>query len=188
MISFVIKISLSDSWWSSQHLASTCESLKWLLSPRGTILINLVYSFIWETSSLINNMSTIVVPIIWKLQQIQISWFDNSELTWKSEMDLSVWKERPWFSQPVQWSRDKQKKLALNCNYFLIICCGCSKEPSHWDDSFEYPQNMFWLRNKKNNFQIQYTLICKPEVSYFCKGLKDNKTGRRHLKQTQPHR
>ena len=26
------------------------------------------------------------------------------------------------------------------------ICCGCSKEPSHWDGSFEYPQHMFWLR------------------------------------------
>ena len=23
----------------------------------------------------------------------------------------------------------------------------CSKEPSHWDGSFEYPQHMFWLRN-----------------------------------------
>ena len=30
---------------------------------------------------------------------------------------------------------------------------GCSKEPS-----FEYPQHMFWLRNKKNNFQL-HTLI-----------------------------
>ena len=29
------------------------------------------------------------------------------------------------------------------------ICFRCSKEPSHWDGSFEYPQQMFWLRNKK---------------------------------------
>ena len=29
---------------------------------------------------------------------------------------------------------------------------------SHWDGSFEYPQHMFWLRNKTNNFQI-HTLI-----------------------------
>ena len=34
------------------------------------------------------------------------------------------------------------------------ICFGCSKEPSHWDGSFEYPQNMFWLRNKKINFLV----------------------------------
>ena len=32
------------------------------------------------------------------------------------------------------------------------ICFGCSKEPSHWDGSFEYSQHMFRLRNKKTNF------------------------------------
>ena len=26
---------------------------------------------------------------------------------------------------------------------------GCSKEPSHWDSSFEYSKHMFRLRNKK---------------------------------------
>ena len=35
------------------------------------------------------------------------------------------------------------------------MCFGCSKEPSHRDGSFEYPQHMFWLRYKKNNFQLQ---------------------------------
>ena len=30
---------------------------------------------------------------------------------------------------------------------------GCSKEPSHWDGSFEYPQHMFWLRIEKNTNQ-----------------------------------
>ena len=39
---------------------------------------------------------------------------------------------------------------------------GCSKEPSHRDGSVEYPQHMFWLRNKKNNFQLR-TLIWGPE-------------------------
>ena len=28
------------------------------------------------------------------------------------------------------------------------MCFGCSKKPSHRDGSFEYPQHMFWLRNK----------------------------------------
>ena len=37
------------------------------------------------------------------------------------------------------------------------MCFGCSKEPSHGDASFEYPQHMFWLRNKKNNFS--YALL-----------------------------
>ena len=35
------------------------------------------------------------------------------------------------------------------------MCFGCSKEPSHQDSSFEYPQHMFWLRNTKNNFQLR---------------------------------
>ena len=38
-------------------------------------------------------------------------------------------------------------------NIFLsisfCICFGCSKESSHWDDFFEYPQHMFWSSNKK---------------------------------------
>ena len=33
--------------------------------------------------------------------------------------------------------------LPINFN----MCFGCSKESSHWDGSFEYPQHMFWLRN-----------------------------------------
>ena len=32
------------------------------------------------------------------------------------------------------------------------MCFVCSKEPSHRDGSFKYPQHMFWLRNKKINF------------------------------------
>ena len=43
------------------------------------------------------------------------------------------------------------------------MCFGCSKEPSHRDGSFEYPQHMFWLRNKKNNFQL-CTLIWGPDL------------------------
>ena len=34
------------------------------------------------------------------------------------------------------------------------MCFGCWKELSHWDDSLEYPQHMFRLRNKKINFLL----------------------------------
>ena len=47
----------------------------------------------------------------------------------------------------------------------LNICFGCSKEPSHQDGSFEYPQHVLWLRNKKNNFQI-LSLIWRPVKSF----------------------
>ena len=43
------------------------------------------------------------------------------------------------------------------------MCFGCTKEPSHLDGSFEYPQYMFWMRNKENNFPIR-TLISRPEI------------------------
>ena len=35
------------------------------------------------------------------------------------------------------------------------MCFGCSKEPSHRDGSFEYPQHMFWMRNKENSFSMR---------------------------------
>ena len=45
--------------------------------------------------------------------------------------------------------RKIQRKIVNIClPIILSICCGCSKEPSHRDDSFEYPQHMFYLRNK----------------------------------------
>ena len=38
------------------------------------------------------------------------------------------------------------------------ICFGCSKEPSHRDGSFEYPQHIFWLRNKEVDSESLSTL------------------------------
>ena len=32
--------------------------------------------------------------------------------------------------------------------------CGCSKEPSHREGSFDYLQHMFWMGNKENSFPI----------------------------------
>ena len=46
------------------------------------------------------------------------------------------------------------------------MCFGGPKELSHGDGSFEYPQHMFWLRNKKNNFQLR-TLIWGPGMIDF---------------------
>ena len=43
------------------------------------------------------------------------------------------------------------------------MCFGCSEELSHRDGSLEYPQDMFWFRNKKNNFLL-HTLIWVPDT------------------------
>ena len=38
----------------------------------------------------------------------------------------------------------------------IILMFGCSNEPSHRDGSFEHPQHMFWLKDKKkDNFNTQ---------------------------------
>ena len=62
-----------------------------------------------------------------------------------------------------QVSINKQKILRKDVNIFLPIsfnkCFGCSKEPSHRDGSFEYPQHMFWLRNKKSKFSLHLTKV-----------------------------
>ena len=46
------------------------------------------------------------------------------------------------------------------------ISFGCSKEPSWRDSSFEYPQHMFWLRNKKNNFKLLYKPLFIYSIQY----------------------
>ena len=42
----------------------------------------------------------------------------------------------------------QHKSVNIFLRIIFIVCFGCSKEPSHRDGSFEYPQHMFWLRNK----------------------------------------
>ena len=45
----------------------------------------------------------------------------------------------------------------------LSMCFGCSKETSHRDGSFEYPQHMFWLRNKKIEL---LTILVQKSIHY----------------------
>ena len=46
-------------------------------------------------------------------------------------------------------SKNNLRKIAIIfLSISLNMCFGCSKEWSHRDGSFEYPQHMFWLRNK----------------------------------------
>ena len=55
----------------------------------------------------------------------------------------------------------ERKIVIISLPINLNMCFGCSKEPSHWDGSFEYPQHMLWMRNEENSFPIP-TLIWRP--------------------------
>ena len=49
-----------------------------------------------------------------------------------------------------QLCKNFKRKTAISfLSIGLNLCFGCSKEPSHREGSFEYPQHMFWFRNKK---------------------------------------
>ena len=71
---------------------------------------------------------------------------------------LSVKKHLPKIQR---WTFYERKIVTIFLPINLNMCFGCSKEPSHWDVSFEYPQHMFWMRNKENSFSIR-TLIWRP--------------------------
>ena len=66
----------------------------------------------------------------------------------------------------------RKNNLRKVANIFLYIslnmCFGCLKEPSHRDGSFEYPQHVFWLKNKKNifNYALLSWGLSESEVPY----------------------
>ena len=66
-----------------------------------------------------------------------------------------VFKDIVYTVSQVKVNKKYQRKIV---NIFLPINFninfGCSKEPSHLDGFFEYPQHMFWLRNKKIKFSL----------------------------------
>ena len=74
------------------------------------------------------------LPLDWRLRRVLLKYLS---------MIMSI----------VQINKKVGRKIAIiSLSICLNICFGCSKEPSHWDGSFEYPQHIFWLRNKKINF------------------------------------
>ena len=46
-------------------------------------------------------------------------------------------------------NHSKIVNIFLSNSYNIKFCFRCPKEPSRWNGSFEYPQHVFWFRNKK---------------------------------------
>ena len=50
---------------------------------------------------------------------------------------------------PVKQNSSAQIVIIIFLTISLNMCFRWSKEQSHWDSSFEYPEHMFWLKNQK---------------------------------------
>ena len=75
--------------------------------------------------------------------------------------------DKRFFPSIQVYYKNNLRKIAIIFSSFsLNMCFGCSKEPSNRDGSFEYPQHIFWLRNKKNNVQLR-TLIWRPDTAKY---------------------
>ena len=70
-------------------------------------------------------------------------------------MDKAPWTKHEHIDpdKEILWTKIVIISLPINLN----MCFVCSKEWSHWDGSFEYPQHMFWKRNK--DYSLQYALL-----------------------------
>ena len=69
----------------------------------------------------------------------------------------------------VNFQRVKHELFSFSISLRFFVGGGAvwgraPREPSHIDGSFEYPQHMFWLRNKTYNFQLR-NLILKANIA-----------------------
>ena len=50
----------------------------------------------------------------------------------------------------------QKKKIDIFLIFAQNIDCGCTLEPPRRGGSYEYPQSMFWSKNKKNRYTPTY--------------------------------
>ena len=55
-------------------------------------------------------------------------------------------------SESVKNENFQKKFFDIFLNFAQNIDCGYTLEPPHRGDSNEYPQSMFWSKNKKNRY------------------------------------
>ena len=72
---------------------------------------------------------------------------------------------------PMQYTEIKISKISLDVfDIFLIfaqnIDCGYSLEPPRRGGSNEYPQSMFWSKNKKNMYSPAYPTFANIKVGF----------------------
>ena len=92
---------------------------------------------------------------------------------WQSKMrpvKIPITLRKHVYSNILKISPPKTKSFQINFLIFFHISaqnihCGFSLEPPRRGGSNEYPQSMFFSRNKKNNIYL-----CKPQFYYVMRG------------------
>ena len=112
-------------------------------------------------SSIINEIATNNDLLMDKLNVIYIA-----PKLW---LYLMIWLPRTtdnliYFAQSLEIRGES--RLYLHTYQFKHVFWSLKKEPSHWDGSFEYPQHMFWLRNKKKSVTHSYLGAWIKTISY----------------------
>ena len=91
-------------------------------------------------------------------------------VSWAASPNLSDITTLTFITGPVKHNFEC-KNIFFPLSISLNMCFGFSKEPSHWDGSFELLQHMFWLRNKKINCLITHSYLGACSIYYiavFC--------------------
>ena len=141
--------------WDQTHDPWICKQTRyWLRCEAWSILICSLINIEFTLKIVVSNDNFTRNVWFWNLLPKIISVNDNL-----MENVFPEWKKIP--DSFLKSIGDLQINKNLVCkivNFFLPInlniCFGCSKEPSHWDGSFEYQQHMLWLRNKKIHYWL----------------------------------
>ena len=96
------------------------------------------------------------------MQQVKrIQWLLKDHLETRQQLS-SLWRIMNYTHSPDKhhfWYKIVNIFISISFN----ICFGCSKEPSHREGSFEYPQHMFWLKFSFMHFYMEdKSRHCKP--------------------------
>ena len=167
--SFEINVDL-DQLTSSVSWSGSTLILALSLLEENFIICCLSLQTAWTQIRPIEILGLIWIQIVWHWLYSWRLIFEKKK--WKSlANDKKACKNYPacielislWINGKLFTGLPINQKIGCKIvNIFLPInfnmSFGCSKEPSQWEGSFEYPQHMFWLRNKKINFWL-HTLI-----------------------------
>ena len=147
---FQTQTSLISGWGFSIYWYTDRYTFTVILEVSFTGLDN----FVWfDSSHPINNLSVIKGRVFlgWTSTKLGLMFLLKDTTQWRR------WGSNPrqalyhWATALPTWQDNRRiyVKEGIIFIHQFNIGFGCSKEPCHWDGSFEYPQHMFWFRNKK---------------------------------------